>query len=300
MTKPACPVCQNEVATPVFTKNGYAIVQCAQCGLQYVHPVPTDEELTAHYQQGAYFHGEESQGYREYTAIRKALLPLFRRRLLHIDHLMSGKGRLLDFGCAAGYFLEVAQASGWDVAGVELSKEMATLAHERLGVPIGRSLTDMFGEFDVITLWEVIEHLPRPMETLAALQERLRPGGLLMLSTPNTGHWQAQREPDMWEGYRPPSHLLFFTADTLRSALERAGFQQITVQRTSPLPPMPDWLRRSGRPLQQRVADGSARPWRAMLLAWRAVRVFGWGWQRVARPHDDIYATLEAAAWRAP
>ncbi len=300
MTAFTCPLCRSEAMTPLFVKNGYPIVQCQQCRLQSVHPMPTSEELTAHYQREAYFHGESSQGYREYTAMRKALLPLFRRRIGQINTLLPQKGRLLDFGCAAGYFLEVAQQQGWEVAGVELSAQMAALARERLHAPVENTLNAVEGTFDVITLWEVIEHLPQPVHTLTELHRRLRPHGVLMLSTPNTGHWQAQREPDAWEGYRPPSHLLFFTASTLRKALEVAGFQDVEITRRAPLPPLPVWLRRVSRPLQRRISDGSARPWKAALLTWRAVRVFGLLWQRLAHPADDIFATLEATGRKGP
>ncbi len=298
MTNFLCPLCRSQEMKGVFVKDGYPIVQCVTCGLQSVHPMPTSEEIVTHYQRAAYFHGEKEQGYREYTAMRKALLPLFQRRMAQIDERFPQRGRLLDFGCAAGYFLEVAQAHGWEVAGVELSAEMAERARAQTHAPVARELDELEGGFDVITLWEVVEHLPRPVETLAALRRRLRPGGLLMLSTPNTGHWQALREPAAWEGYRPPSHLVFFTAETLSRALEQAGFQEVTVQRYAPLPPLPGWLGRTTRPLQQALADGSARPWKAALLAWRAVRLYGWAWQRLWRPQDDIYATLEAMGKR--
>ena len=261
--------------------------------------MPSDRELQAHYQDPAYYEGKEDQGYRCYADMKKALVPHFARRLRAIRNRLPNRGRLLDFGCASGYFLEMARADGWHIAGVELAQSIARLASNTLGIPIAASLDTLLeNAFDAITLWEVIEHLPRPVEELRHLRERLRPGGLLMLSTPNTGHWQAVREPDTWTSYRPPSHLLFFTAPTLQNVLQRAGFERIEIYRVSPLPPLPGWLRRASAPLQQQLATGQAQVWPLALLTWRAIRVLGWGWQKLTHPHDDIFATLEAIAFR--
>jgi hypothetical protein len=121
-----------------------------------------------------------------------------------------------------------------------------------------------------------------------------------MLSTPNTGHWQALREPDAWPGYRPPSHLLGFDVHTLTDTLQRVGFEHIDVRGISPLPPLPGWLRTASAPLQRALANGHAKPWQAARLLWLAIRVGGWGWARIVHRLDDIFATLEATARRPP
>jgi len=298
-TDTLCPVCGASASEPALSKDGYTIVRCSLCQMLYVRPVLSADELQAYYQDPGYFHGESTQGYQSYEDLRKALVPHSWRRLRVINGLLPAKGRLLDFGCAAGYFLEVAQADGWRIAGVELSREMAGNASRALGVSIATSLEALPDrELDVITLWEVVEHLPQPLAELRRMYDRLRPGGLLMLSTPNTGHWQALCQPDAWEGYRPPAHLLFFTAGTLVALLQRAGFERITVSRVSPLPRLPCWLQRISAPLQAGLASGRASAWPLALVAWRAVRVCGWGWQRITHPRDDVFAALEATAFR--
>jgi 2-polyprenyl-3-methyl-5-hydroxy-6-metoxy-1,4-benzoquinol methylase len=294
-----CPICGSAGSTPVWHKGGYNLVRCAACATVYVSPIPSDEFLAAHYQSGEYFEGDASQGYRSYADMRKALLPLFRRRLRTLDAAFPARGRLLDYGCAAGYFLQLAQQDGWQIAGVELSADMARQAEQTLDVPIARELDQLAPEpFDVISLWEVIEHLPRPVKELGRLLERLRPRGALLLSTPNTHHWQAAREPQAWAGYRPPSHLLFFTPATLSEALRRAGFERIHVQGVSPLPRLPGWLRRLSDPLRRGLVEGQSSAWPVALWSWRAIRVAGWGWHRLAHPGEDVYTTLEALAFR--
>jgi 2-polyprenyl-3-methyl-5-hydroxy-6-metoxy-1,4-benzoquinol methylase len=294
-----CPICGGVLARSFLDKNGYTIAICMTCGVLYVSPMPTDEALQAHYQNLAYFKGEEEQGYRNYADMKKALLPHFTRRLHTINKCMSSRGRLLDFGCAAGYFLEVAKTDGWQIAGVELSQDMANNAARALNISVATSLDTLLErDFDVLTMWEVIEHLSRPVVELARLRDRMRPGGMLMLSTPNTGHWQAMGEPNSWIAYRPPSHLLYFTKQTLEDTLQRAGFERITIHKVSPLPPMPRWLSRISKPLQQSLANGKARPWLLLLLTWRIIRVLAWAWQKAVYPHDDVFTTLEAIGFR--
>lgn len=293
-----CPVCRSADSTPVLSRQGYSYFRCGECQAVYVAPMPSSEEVAAFYQDPAYFAGGGESGYRDYTAMHKALAPHFHRRLRTLAERLSRRGRLLDVGCADGYFLALAQADGWEVAGVEISGPMAEEAARRLNAPVATSLDDLPGTYDAITLWEVVEHFPDPVAELQRLAKRLRPGGVVMLSTPNAGHWQALRAPEAWSAYRPPAHLVLFTADALKIALERAGFSSAHIWKVSPLPPLPGWLQRLTAPLARGLADGSARPWLPALVLWRAVRLLGWAWQRVAHPQDDVFATLEALAWR--
>lgn len=294
-----CTVCNCPLSIPVFVKDGFTIARCIACRTLHVSERPTDEVLLAHYQNPVYFRGVEDQGYRNYVDMRKALLPHFKRRLRIINAHSRRPGRLLDVGCAAGYFLEIACRDGWQVAGIEPSSQIAQMASKALHVPIALSLDTLSEtEFDVITMWDVVEHFSQPVAELRRLWGRLRPGGLLMLSTPNTDHWQAVREPGIWTGYRPPFHLTFFTQQTLEDALRRAAFGHIGIRKVSPLPPLPSWLHRISTPLQHDLAVGQASVWLLALLVWRAIRIFGWGWQLIAHPKDDIFATLEALAFR--
>jgi len=297
--KQFCPICGGADSIPVTSRKGYRYVCCIACRVVYVSPMPTADQVAAFYQNPAYFMGDEEVGYRDYAAMHKALAPHFRRRLRILAESLPQRGRLLDVGCADGYFLQLAQAEGWEVAGVEISEPMAREASKRLGVPVVTSVDKLPpGAYDAVTLWEVVEHFPDPVAQLQRLAAFLRPGGILMLSTPNAGHWQAMREPEAWSAYRPPAHLVLFTAGSLKMALEKAGFSPIRIWKVSPLPPLPGWVRRITAPIARALADGSAQPWGLALYLWRAVRFLGWMWQKIAFPQDDIFMTLEAMAWR--
>lgn len=299
-----CPLCGTATSHLVLIKDDYPLVRCTGCSLIYVCPMPTPEAIRAHYQDPAYFAGAAEQGYADYDAMQKALAPHFARRLAVLARALPQRGRLLDVGCAAGFFLQQARADGWQIAGVELAREMADQAAARLQIPIASILAELApGQFDAITLWEVIEHVPDPVAFLQALAARLQPGGVLMLSTPNTAHWQAQRAPEQWISYRPPAHLIYFTKPTLCAAVGRANLDVQQVWRTFPLPPIPMWVQPLSRPLAAKLGSGELGPgqaWQAGLWLWRSVRVGAWGWQRIAHPHDDIFATLELLARRPP
>jgi 2-polyprenyl-3-methyl-5-hydroxy-6-metoxy-1,4-benzoquinol methylase len=296
-TSTPCPLCGHANINPFLSRFGYDLKHCGACGHLHVNPMPDDAALVAHYQQLSYFEGEEAQGYRNYEDMHRALKPHFERRLTRIESLHGGPGSLLDFGCADGYFLQLARDRGWKVSGVELSAEMAARASARLSIPIPQSLDALEAQrFDAVTLWEVIEHVPRPIQTLHELRQWLRPGGTLMFSTPNNGHWQAVRSPDAWHVFRPPSHLQYFTDRSARTALESAAYTQIEPVRTMPLPALPGWLESLSAPLYQQLGSGQARRWTAALWLWRAIRAAGLLMSRLTRPTEDVYMTLEVAA----
>lgn len=295
--QPRCPICGALDAQQVLDRGPYRVVRCQRCQLQYAHPMPTPDDLAAYYQDLAYFEGSATEGYADYAGMEQVLRPLAERRLRQIETRTDGPGRVLDLGCAGGFFLDQARRRGWQIAGVELSQPMAERAVALLQIPIATNLaelTDPHGTFDVITLWEVIEHLPDPLAVLAQLRFWLKPGGWLALSTPNTGHWQALAAPDQWTSYRPPAHVLYLAEPTLRSLLAQAGFTAVQIWRSGPRPYLPGWLDRVTQPLQQGLADGSAKSWRWSLYAWRAIRLGALLTYRFSASRRDVHMTLEA------
>src|SRR4051794_5992555 len=108
-----CPLCRSVDVCRYRSAGGYSIVRCTQCSLLFVNPVPTAAELTAFYQQAAYYESS-SLGYTNYMGDRARHEQLARERLRRIERLRPERGRILDVGCAAGFFLHVAQSRGWD------------------------------------------------------------------------------------------------------------------------------------------------------------------------------------------
>ncbi|MGB7622010.1 MAG: class I SAM-dependent methyltransferase [Terriglobia bacterium] len=214
-------------------KNGYDICGCTQCGFQFVAPMPDEEFLSRFYQELDYFQSDGSFGYSDYEARREIYLASFRSHLRVLEG-HTGGGRLLDLGCGNGEFLKLAREAGWEAYGVEMSESSRQEAERRTGVRVYSSVHDLPGQsgpFDVITLWEVIEHLPQPDKVVGEVLPLLQPGGLLALTTPNTRNLTAQRSPSQWAEYKPPEHLLYFDFKTIQQYLStRFNLQMIEVK----------------------------------------------------------------------
>ncbi len=183
------------------------VVQCRNCGLGYVNPRPTAEEIARYY------------GGEGYYDRRDAFLDRYRRQARYL----SGKpGRLLDVGTAGGQFLRVMRDLGWEVAGIEPfaengSVEAVEIAHDRF--PYESSFAPE--SFDVVTAWAVFEHLHDPLAAFRASAGLLRPGGRLIVQVPSL------RSARVRLGHLDdtPRHLYLFSPKTLRRYAEAAGLE---------------------------------------------------------------------------
>lgn len=216
-----CRVCYGERFQFRLRRNGFDIFRCEQCGFQFVWPVPDEKTLFDFYQRADYLSSEGTFGYADYEAKRDFFLGLFRGYLKVLRNYMV-PGRLLDVGCGNGDFMMLANDAGWEVYGVEICRSSREQAERKFKERIFPSLQDL-GErhdfFDLITMWEFIEHLPDPDQVLDTSLSLLRRGGLLALTTPNTLNLTALRRPGLWPEFKPPEHLQFFDFETLEQLL---------------------------------------------------------------------------------
>jgi SAM-dependent methyltransferase len=203
------------------------IVQCRGCSLVFAEPVG-EEALRALYSR-EYFQGLI---YADYLADRTAIHRNARRVLSELASLAPGR-RLLDVGCAAGFFLEAARSAGFAVSGIELSEFASAYARDSLGLAVwtgaAEDLPEDAGPFDAVTLWDCIEHLRCPPEALTRLRGRMGRGGVLMLSTGDYDCLLRRLTGKRWRLFSDPTHNFFFTGKTLRPLLERAGFSMTHV-----------------------------------------------------------------------
>ena len=227
-----CSLCNMDQGHPFLTKQGYQIVRCSKCRFLYVNPRPHIDSLRNFYQDLTYFQGTREDGYKDYFADKEAIETQSYTRLTQIERLTK-IGRLLDVGCAAGYFLRKAQNHGWSIGGVEWSNIMIECAQNLLGIEIQPTITSpMFfrNSFDVVTMWEYLEHSFNPREELAEVNRLVRLGGVLALSTPNADNIGVRRRPEAWKEFKPPGHLSFFTASTLQGLVRSCGFKPTLVR----------------------------------------------------------------------
>jgi 2-polyprenyl-3-methyl-5-hydroxy-6-metoxy-1,4-benzoquinol methylase len=230
-----CNLCGSSDARPFCPENGRGLVQCQNCGLVYVSTRPDPNELYALYGE-AYFHNDDSAmvGYTDYVRDEANIRRTANRRLHYLERFVP-PGRMLDVGCAAGFFLDEARKRGWQVQGLDISAYAAQYSKERFGLDVRQgSLIDLDypqSTFDLITLWDVIEHVPDPKAYIQRVAALLRTGGVFSLATPDVASLPAKLTGKRWMGYKlADEHVYYFSAKTLSQMLNEAGFEVVNVR----------------------------------------------------------------------
>jgi cyclopropane fatty-acyl-phospholipid synthase-like methyltransferase len=172
--------------------------------------------------------------YREYARSRDLKIATARPRLAAIRQRTSGK-QLLDVGCATGFFMEAAADEGFDVRGVEFSAVAISLARPDIRERIVRGdvntlLRSQADKFDVVTAFDIIEHVQNPASFLMELREVLKPGGVLAISSPDTGHFLRYLMGRRWPMLQPMQHTVLFSRRGIADLLERSGFGDVRVE----------------------------------------------------------------------
>jgi SAM-dependent methyltransferase len=219
-----CPACGTRTRHRfLYTKNRCDIFQCAACGLGRAQAPAFDP--AAYYTQ-AYFSGDRADGYADYRGTEPVLRREFARTVDFIRRYRRA-GRLLEVGCAYGFFLQEAKRY-FTVSGIELAEDAA--AHcRRQGLAVATGTADEAertgGPFDVIVLLDVIEHLPDPHATMVRLARALAPGGVIVLTTGDFASLAARALRSTWRLMTPPQHLWFFTPSSMERLAAGAGLE---------------------------------------------------------------------------
>ncbi|HUJ41812.1 MAG TPA: methyltransferase domain-containing protein [Candidatus Acidoferrales bacterium] len=219
------------------------IVQCSRCGLLYENPREPEEIIETRYEQveDAVYEREKEGRVRTYQGMMPA-----------IEKYSSPPGRVLDIGCYLGVFLDVARRRGWQTVGVEPSAWAAQRTreqgHQVINAPLRRSNLPA-ASFDLITLWDVIEHLHDPLGQLREIHSLLRPGGAFALTTMDTGSLYAKMCGRRWPWYMR-MHLYYFTRGTLARMLEEAGFEVLEIARARRIVSLRYFLEKAGAVLR--------------------------------------------------
>jgi 2-polyprenyl-3-methyl-5-hydroxy-6-metoxy-1,4-benzoquinol methylase len=238
---PSCNLCGGRSWRPLFRKVGYDLVECTGCGLAYIANPPDAATIAALYDTAESYHAAlldpSHQDFRRMRRIARQHL-----RFLHRSIPRPEGVRLLDVGCSTGLFLNEARTAGFSVHGAELSTKSARFAREHFGLDVHpgdwREAGHADHSFDVITLFDVIEHLADPHSELVALRRLLKPGGVLLQSTPDIDglfprlSYRLVRKLDYWPHPEPPHHLYQFSKRTLTALTETAGYAPARADRT--------------------------------------------------------------------
>jgi SAM-dependent methyltransferase len=220
-----CPGCLSNRTKLHIVKNSYPIHRCSNCELLFVHPQPSKEELRKLYSASYFSRGNK------YAA---ALEPKHDPNWLNDQYKVGlvkrwcSRGTLLDVGCALGGFLAAAKEHGFEVEGVEIAEYAAEQARTRLHIKVTNS--DIYSaelapeSYDVITMWDVIEHLPDPNLALEKIIRALRPKGYVVFSTGDVSSAWARLTGKRWQLLTPPQHLYFFSQCSISGLLKRHNF----------------------------------------------------------------------------
>jgi SAM-dependent methyltransferase len=203
------------------------LVECNGCGFAYLNPRPNANLIIS---------GYESAVDPAFVAQNSERIATFGRTLssiLHQTGLTAAGKRLLDVGCAGGAFPKAARDAGFEVTGIEPSHWLAEFGRKEYGLNVRQGLLERGtfppSSFDVISLWDVIEHVPDPNGLLAVIHENLTPEGYLIVNFPDYGSWPARLLGRRWP-FLLSVHLLYYTRTTMRRQLEQAGFSVLNMQ----------------------------------------------------------------------
>lgn len=241
----ACPLCKKDTYTVLFpsslTKKDFnpeiikanlkntldnykkhsRIVKCTYCHMVYTNPLENFSLLLKGYEDVV------DEEYIKTEQYRKILLHQHLRR---VEKYIE-RGKILDIGCFAGYFLEIAKEQGWKAYGIEPSKWARAIAKKKNLQVIGDDIETIElakNQYDVITMWDVIEHLPDTSAILKKCHRSLRKKGIIALGTPNIESIVAKITKNN-NPYLIRMHILFFSPKTLTRFLEEAGFTVLNV-----------------------------------------------------------------------
>lgn len=217
-----CLICKHSKLTDMSKFASSYLCKCNSCGFVFSKRIPSEKELSEHYE------GYGRQDYLSDVTIKRY------EELLDSFESYRKNNKILDVGCGIGYFLEVAKRKGWEVYGTEFTEEAVEICEAKgIHMEQGKLNPDNYQfEFDVITSFEVLEHINNPIEEINNFKSLLCSGGLVYLTTPNFNSLLRYRLGDQYGVITYPEHLCYYTPKTIRYLFKQLGFTQSKIETT--------------------------------------------------------------------
>lgn len=233
-----CPVCGGtqwtsflECRDNTVSHETFTLVKCSNCNFTFTNPIPDLSQLGNYYDSPAYIsHSPRPSSIidRAYILARTQTLKWKIRNIKkyhesqHLD--------ILDYGCGTGDFLNACKIEGWNITGIEPSSGARQIASAKNGDSIYSTIDDIHGSnFDVITLWHVLEHIPDFNPVIDTLNYRLNKSGTIFVAVPNRKSWDARHYHKDWAAYDVPRHLWHFTQDDIKKIMTAHSLNVIGI-----------------------------------------------------------------------
>ena len=266
-----CSACASTKVALKFERKGYNYILCESCRTLYVGQKLVAEDVHVHYNENYYeadnAKGEDRQGYPSYREGQESLTEGFRQKLDAVrSHVPSGK--LLDAGAAYGYFVKVAEPY-FESQGLEVSEYAAKIARDEFHANVRQGDIERSGfsdeEFDVVVMWDIIEHIIHPAEAAREAHRILKPGGFLFISTDDAANWLPRLLGKRWWALAAPLHICHFSKEGIVRMCNAAGFVDVKFTSDPRRYTIPEIIKHFGvsyccKPLQQ-LGERLERTW---------------------------------------
>jgi len=228
---PACPVCRSDQRQFLFRLHPpYSVACCTACGFHYLYPRLIESAIQEAYRESSYYEGGAC-GYADasYTAQESALRTTFKRLLHNLAGRGLTSGDLLEIGCGYGYLLDEARPFFDRRVGTEFSAQGAEIAR-KTGADVfvgGIEQVSLERKFDCVIATQVIEHVYEPLTFVRQLANHTKPGGHIVIATPDIGGALRKAMGRRWPSFKAPEHVLYFDFWTLSALMHQAGLTNV-------------------------------------------------------------------------
>jgi len=245
-----CIICKGNKFKKVYnlekiSNKPYKVIKCSNCNMISIYPIPSKNFITKYYNDPLY---HNSTYFRKMTTNFKGSseAELFSKGLNLIEKFYPKNGKILDVGCSSGVFLNMAKNHGWETTGIDISKDFVNYARKNFELDIRLGYLEDFSfkenSFDVVTLWDLIEHLREPVKLLNEVYRILRSEGILLIVTPDQDSL-IKKATDLsyklsFRKWKTPvsvvydlHHLYYFSKRNIIKLLRKIGFKTIYLNK---------------------------------------------------------------------
>lgn len=231
-----CPVCDKtgfsnylDIKDYFLSQEKFNVSRCDNCGFLFTNPRPDEKGIQKYYQSDEYLsHSKDKKGILSsvYNIVRNYSI----RKKYNLIVKLKPSGSILDIGCGTGEVLKHFSDNGWAVQGIEPAEKARNYAKNTLDLPVDNEEQlnqTKSNSFDVITLWHVLEHVPKLHERMKQINRILKDDGVLIVALPNHNSWDAQHFSSFWAAWDIPRHLYHFSQKTFSLLAQKHQFNLV-------------------------------------------------------------------------